>query len=149
MVKSPDSPARVRLERCSRPRTLRRSVLARGMNRNHHGKTRAKRVLQGMPWVEHDLDRDSLHYLGKVPGGIIGRQQRKLRSASRRNLLYLPMEDDSREGIDPDVGRVSLTHVGKLGFLIVGLNPHISPDQVNDLLSGRNQLTLAYVLFPD
>src|ERR1700684_2843316 len=132
MVKSVDSPARLWVEKCSRPRTLRRSVLARSMNRNHRGKTRAKRVPQGMPWVEHDLDRDSLHHLGKVSGGVIGRQQRKLRSASRRNLLHLPMEDDSREGIDPDVCRVSLTHVDKLGFLIVGLNPHISPDQVND-----------------
>src|SRR5271168_2312160 len=148
MVKSPDSPARVWVEGCSRLRTLRSSVLARGMNRNHRGKTRAKRALQGMPGVEHDLDRDSLHHLGKVPGGVIGRQQSKLRSAGRRDLNHLPVEDDSREGIDPDVCRVSYSHVGKLGLLIVGLDPHISPDQVNDLLSGRNQLTLAYVAFP-
>src|ERR1700677_930992 len=98
----PDSPARVWVDECSRLRTLRRSVLARGMNRNLHGKTRAKHVLQGMPGVKHNLDWDSLHHLGKVSGGVIGRQQRKLRSAGRRNLSHLPMEDDSREGIDSD-----------------------------------------------
>src|SRR3984885_9748796 len=149
MVKSVDSPARLWVEECSRLRTLRRGILARGMNRNHRGKTRAKRVLQGMPGVEHDLDRNSLHHLGKVPGGVIGRQQSKLRSAGRRDLDHLPMEDDSREGIDSDICRVSYSHVGKLSFFIVGLDPHISPDQVNDLLSRRNQLTLAYVAFPD
>src|SRR3984885_2492827 len=107
MVKSVDSPARLWVEERSRLRTLRMRVLARSMNRNHRGKTRAKRVLQGMPGVEHDLDRNSLHHLGKVPGGVIGRQQSKLRSAGRRYLNNLPMKDDSREGIDPDVCRVS------------------------------------------
>src|SRR5271156_5466870 len=100
MGKYLDSPARGWVEGGSRVRTLRRSVLARGLNRNHRGKTRAKRVLQGMAWVEHDLDRNSLHHLGKVSGGVIGRQQSKLRSAGRRDLNPLPVEDDSREGID-------------------------------------------------
>ena len=107
MVESLESQGRAWVEGCSRLGATRTIVIARGMDSNHRGKTGAERVLQGMPWVEQDLDGDPLHYLGKVAGGVIGRQQRKLGSASRRNLLHLPMEDDSREGIDPDVCRIS------------------------------------------
>ncbi len=36
--------------------------------------------------VERDLDGNALHDFGEVAGGVVGRQQRKLRSAGRRNL---------------------------------------------------------------
>src|ERR1700734_3157710 len=118
MVESLDSQARVWVEERSRLGASRTIVITRGMHGNHRGKTRTKHVLQGMAGVERDLHRDSLHYLGKVASCVIGRQQRKLRSASRGDLNHLPMEDDPRKCIDPDVCRVSLTHVGKLGLLI-------------------------------
>src|ERR1700744_320208 len=125
MADSLDSGARMWVRECSRLGALRTVVIARGMHGDHCGEAGAKHVLQRMPWVERDLHRDSLHYLGEVAGCVIGRQQCKLRSASRSDLNHLPMQDDSREGIDPDVCLVSLAHVGELGLLIVGLDPDI------------------------
>jgi hypothetical protein len=102
-----------------------------------------------MPRIEYDLDRNSLYHLGKVPGRVVGRQQRELRAAGWGDLGHLAMEDSSGEGIDADVCRVSPAHVGKLRLLIVGFDPNIAPNQVNDLHSGRYQLALTYMAFPN
>ncbi len=42
---------------------------------------------QWLALVELDPDRNPLHHLGEIAGGVVGRQQRELRSARRRDAL--------------------------------------------------------------
>src|ERR1700675_2546804 len=97
---------------CSRWRALRLGALAGGMNRHYHGEPGAHRALKRVPWIKRYLNRDSLDDFGEVACCIIRRQQRELRTAGRGNLDHLSVKHNSGEGIDLDVGDVSLADVG-------------------------------------
>src|ERR1700721_2719079 len=69
---------------------LSRAVL--DMDTGHRRHARQQPVDQGLPLVERDPDRNALNDLGEVTGGMVGRQQRELRSAGRRNALDPAMQ---------------------------------------------------------
>src|SRR5271165_653758 len=52
--------------------------------------------------VERDLDRDALHDLGEVPGGIVGRHEADLRSSGRLGADDLTPDTDIAERVDTD-----------------------------------------------
>src|SRR4030081_2639433 len=60
-----------------------------GVNPGHHRHSRQQPLQQRLALVERDPNRDALHHLGEIAGGIVGRQQRELRSARRRDALEL------------------------------------------------------------
>src|SRR5262249_9010192 len=75
---------------------------------------------QRLPRIEFNADGDSLHHLGEVSGGIIGRQQSKARSARRRETPYAAMQDRARKHVDGNLDRLAWRHVRELRLLVVG-----------------------------
>jgi len=57
--------------------------------------------------IERNLDRDSLYHLGEITGRVVGRQQRKLRSAGRRNLNDLATDDLSGIFVDTQLCEIA------------------------------------------
>ena len=51
--------------------------------------------------IEHDLHRDALHDLGEVAGGVVGRQQRELLAARRRDAVDVAVEGRRRDTCRP------------------------------------------------
>src|SRR5277367_1639972 len=98
-----------------------------------------------MAWVKHDLYGNSLNNLREVPGCVVWRKKRELRSAGGRDFSYLPVKNNARKRIDPDIGRVSSSNVGQLGLFIVRLNPHIAFHQVDQLHARRYELAFLYM----
>ncbi len=69
--------------------------------------------------VERDLDRNALHHLGKIAGGVVRRQQREFLAAGGRDAVDMAMHDLAGEHVDGDIDRLALAHVGQLGFLVI------------------------------
>src|ERR1700690_2069499 len=88
--------------------------------------------------VQHDLDRDALHDLREIAGGIVRRQQCELRSAGGRDLLHLAVNDLARILVNPKVSGVTNLHIGQLGFTIVRQHPLRDIHKRNYLRAGRN-----------
>src|ERR1700677_129962 len=63
-----------------------------GMDRNLRRQPWAKDIVRGTA-IEKDLDRDTLSYLRKISGGVIGWQERCRRSARRRYLAHMAVKD--------------------------------------------------------
>src|SRR5208282_1026591 len=133
--------------RYSRLRLLQLCIFAGRMNRHHDRKTRPQPALQRMPGIEDNLYRNSLNNLGEIARGIVRREQSELRSACRSNFQNFSMEYNTGKRIDPDIGHVAGSHIGKLSLLEVRLNPDVTFDQIDDLYPGRNQLALLDVAF--
>src|SRR5258705_2515866 len=131
----------------SRLRLLRLCLLARRMNRHYNRKAGPQPALQRVPGIEGNLYRNSLHNLGEIARRIVRREQRELRSACRSNFDNFSMEHDTGKRIDPDIGHVAGSDIGKLSLLEVRLNPDVTFDQIDDLHPGRNQLALLDVPF--
>src|SRR5271163_2902345 len=89
--------------------------LLRGAHRGNNGEPGTQRGRE-VGIIEGDLHRDSLHHLGVVPGSVVGRQQSKLRTAGRRNLQHLSLEDFSWIFVDAYFRRVADSHIGQLGL---------------------------------
>jgi hypothetical protein len=119
------------------------------MNRHYDRKAGPQPALQWVPGIEGDLYRDSLNNLGEVARGVVRREQRELRSACRGNFDNFSLEHDTGKRIDPDIGQVTGSDIGKLSLLEVRLNPDVAFDQIDDLHAGRNQLALLDVPFPN
>src|ERR1700687_3616771 len=75
-----------------------------GVNSGFHRPSRQQPLQQRLALVELDPDRDALDHLGEIAGGVVGRQQRELRSTGWRNSLDAAMQLLVREGVDCDVG---------------------------------------------
>ena len=69
--------------------------------------------------VERDPDRDALHHLGEIAGGVVRRQQREFLAAGGRDAVDMAVHDLAREHVDRDRDRLALMHVGELGLLVV------------------------------
>src|SRR5271166_6117373 len=91
--------------------------------------------------VESNLDRDSLYYLGEVPGGVIGRQQRKLRTTGGGNLNDFATDDLSGVFIETELGCIANLDIGQLGLAVIGLHPLRLSDERNHLRPRRHQLS--------
>ena len=90
--------------------------------------------------VECDLDRNSLNNLGVITGGIVGRQQRKLRSARRSDFDHFAVYDLPWILVNPDLRRVAYPDIRELRFFVVCLYPARAIDKGNDFGAGRDQL---------
>src|SRR5260370_27882546 len=134
-------------ETYSRLRLLRFCIFARRMNRRYDRKARPQPALQCVPGIEGDLYRNSLNNLGEIACGIVRREQGELRSACRSNFANSSMEHDTGKRIDPDIGHVAGSDIGKLSLLEVRLNPDVTFDQIDNLHPARNQLALLDVPF--
>src|ERR1700682_1792426 len=67
----------------SRPASLLSAIGSRliGVNLGDDRHPRQQPLQQRLVLVERDPHRDALDYLGEIAGGVVGRQQRELRSA--------------------------------------------------------------------
>src|SRR5690349_12228715 len=90
-----------------------------GAERGDDRHARAQLPLQRMTRVERYLDRDTLHDLGEIAGGVVGRQQRELRAASRGNAVDAPCDHDPWKGVDRDFRALADFDMGQLGFLVI------------------------------
>ncbi len=61
-----------------------------------------------------------MNHLGEIAGGVVGRQQRELRSAGGRDPLDPAMQSLAWETVDGHVDRLARFHPGELGLLVVG-----------------------------
>ena len=75
--------------------------------------------------VEDDLHRDALHDFGEVAGRVVGRQERKGASGSRRPAVHMAGEREIGKGVDGDAGRLAKPDVGHLGLLVVRDHPDV------------------------
>src|SRR5580692_3999624 len=120
--------------------------LVRGAHRGNNGEPGTQRGRE-VGIIEGDLHRDSLHHLRVIPGGVVRRQQRKLRTAGWSNFEYLPLENFSRIFIDAQVCRIADFHIGQLRLAIIGLYPFNVADERDRLGPGRDQLPGANLPF--
>src|SRR5262252_1472299 len=102
-----------------------------------------------MPRIERNLHWYSLYDLGEIPRGVVGRQKRRLRTAGGGDLYHLPVQHDTWKGVDLDVGYISLSDVGQLRLQVVGQDPHVAPDQFDDLHARRDQLPFLHIALAD
>ena len=51
--------------------------------------------------------------------------------------------------VNANVGRIANPHVGQLGLFVIGLYPHVAPDQIDHLGSRGYQLTGEGMSFPN
>ena len=73
--------------------------------------------------IQHDLDRDALHDLGEVAGGIVGRQQREGAAGAGRPAVDMAGQRQVGKRVHGDARRVAETHVGHLRLLVVRDDP--------------------------
>src|SRR5271157_2902826 len=99
--------------------------------------------------VERDLDGDSLNDFGEIPGGIIRRQQGKLRSAGRSDLDDFAPDDLSRVCVNTDLCGIAYLDIGELGLPIICLYPFRDIDERDHLRPRRNQLSRTDLPFPN
>src|SRR5271157_5167841 len=90
--------------------------------------------------VERDLDRDSLNDFGEIPGGIIRRQQGKLRSAGRSDLDDFAPDHLARILVDADLCRITNSYVRKLCLFVICFYPFRAINERNHLRARRHQL---------
>src|SRR6195952_373216 len=86
---------------------------------------RQQPLQQRLALVERNPHRDALHHLGKIAGGVVGRKQRELRAAGRRNALDLAAQRLVRKGIDGDLDRLTGFYPRQLSLLVIGDHVHI------------------------
>src|SRR6266850_7044516 len=91
--------------------------------------------------VQHALDRNALYNFCEIASSVVGRQQRKLRSAGGRDLQHLPVNYLSGILVNPKFGRVTDLHVGQLGLTVVRLHPLRDIHERDYLRARRNKLS--------
>src|ERR1700730_10942582 len=91
-----------------------------GVNSGHDRHPRQQAIQQRLALVEGDPNRDALNHLGEIAGGVVGRQQRKLRSAGRGDSLDAAVQPLAWESIDGHVDGLTRSYPGQLGLLVVG-----------------------------
>src|SRR5271163_3274353 len=75
-----------------------------------------KRTAEVAADIERNLDGDSLHHFRVVAGGIVGRQQRELRTAGGGDFQHLAVKHLARIFIHGNLRNVANLHVGELRF---------------------------------
>ena len=82
-----------------------------------------------------------------VAGGVVRREQRKLRTACGRNLDHLPAEEFAGILVDADLRWVSDFHVCELRLTVICLHPLDVADESDYLCSGGDQLSRPHLSF--
>src|SRR6266849_6670849 len=108
----------------SRPASLLSAIGSRfvGVNPGDDRHSRQQPLQQRLVLVERDPNRNALNHLGEIAGGVVGRQQRELRSAGGRDPLDPAMQSLAWETVDGHVDRLAWFYPGELGLLVVGDN---------------------------
>src|SRR5712664_1997211 len=91
-----------------------------GVNLGHDRHSRQQPLQQRLVLVERNPHRDALDYLGEIAGGVVGWQQRELRSAGGRNPLDPAMQSLAWETIDGHIDRLARFDPRQLSLLVVG-----------------------------
>src|SRR3984893_7192778 len=102
-----------------------------GVNSGFHRHPRQQTFQQGLAFVEQDPDRDALNHLGEIAGGVVGWQQRALRSARGRNPLHASVQSFVREAVHGDLHGLPRLDPGELRLLVVG--NHVDIRQRHDI----------------
>src|SRR5690606_26029878 len=98
-------------------------------------------LTQGVVAVDHYLDRNALHHLGEVAGGVVRRQQAELGTGGREQAVDVSLYRLIVEGVEDQGGALALVHALDLGFLEIGLDP-----QVPVRYQGQQMLAGLYIL---
>src|SRR5271157_4181387 len=122
-----------------RDMTVEAAILTSRADSSDNRKARAQLTGQG-GIVERDLDGDSLYYLGEIAGGVVGRQQRKLRPAGGGDLYDFAMDHLARILVDADLCRITNSYVRKLCLFVICFYPFRAIDERNHLRARRHQL---------
>jgi hypothetical protein len=64
-----------------------------------------------MSRIQRNLYRYSLHDLGEIPSGVVGRQKRRLRTAGGGDLYYFPVQHYTWKGVDLNVGCIPVSDI--------------------------------------
>src|SRR5271166_2971858 len=94
--------------------------LASRVDRRLGRKSRAQPLDQRVAVVEQDLDRNALHDLGEIAGGVFRRQQSELRARPWRETVDAAVEEMTAICIDGEGHSLSLGHGADLRLLEVG-----------------------------
>src|SRR5271165_1494958 len=90
--------------------------------------------------IEHDLDRDALHDLDVVSGGVFWREEAEAGAAGGGNAVDLPVIGPA-VGVDFNRGLLSNFHFAKLRLFEVGRDPNVvQVDDLHEFLAGSNIL---------
>src|ERR1700761_1532287 len=73
-----------------------------GLDGRDHRHARTQHDQRMVVAVECDLDRDPLHHLGEIAGGVVGRQQREFLAAGGGEAVDVAVHDLPREHVDRD-----------------------------------------------
>src|SRR6266851_3667625 len=85
-----------------------------GANSCDHRHPRQQALQQWLALVERDPDRDALHHLGEIAGGVVGREQCELRSAGGRNSLDAARQFLAWETVDGHLDRLPRLRSGSV-----------------------------------
>src|ERR1700736_4846458 len=86
-----------------------RSRLA-GIDLGDDGHSGQQALQQWLILVELNANRDALNHFGEVAGGVVGRQQRKLRTACGGDPLDTATQFFVRKTVDGDLNRLARLH---------------------------------------
>ena len=117
---------------------------------DHNRHARANQARQRIILINHQLDRNTLHDLGKVAGRIVRRQQAELRARGREQALQCAGYRLIGKGIEHQFGFQPFVHAADLGFLEVGLDPQLGVGHYCQQVAARGYvLTDTHVALAD
>src|SRR5258708_10907132 len=94
---------------------IRSGIFGVDVGNNRHA--RQQPLQQRLVGIERDPDRDALHDLGEIAGGVVRRQQRELRTGGRRNPLHAAVQFLMREAVDRQIDGLTRPDPSELRFL--------------------------------
>src|ERR1700686_2038245 len=91
---------------------------------------------------DSDAHGNTLHDLGEVSGGVVGRKERELRSGRAADARDLSFTDAAAVGVDLELHWLARTNRCELGLLEVPRDPHACvSDNAEQGLSRRDELS--------
>ena len=119
------------------------------IDHRHHGQARHDQIFPPFDAVavKGQFDRNALHDLREVAGGVVRRQQRIGRAGAVLDAVHPTGERMIFERIDGQLATLADAHVGQLRFLQVGQHPHIILGHRHERLASRKLLTGFHRLF--
>src|ERR1700721_1644146 len=107
-----------------------------GLDADDDRKTGAQTSVCWLVSIQDNLHRNTLRDLREVPGRVVRRQERKLRSARRSHFLYSSPQNHTGNRVNSNFRGVAPFYPANLALQKVGLHPRIALDQ-RDYLGGR------------
>src|SRR5262249_21322559 len=99
--------------------------------------------------IQDDLYGQALHYFREIAGGIIGREQRELRTASWSHPLDSSVEGDPGKGVHSDFGGGGPPEKPGLRLFENRLDPSLILQKGNHLCARAHQLSGAHLALTD